>query len=219
MNDRSATVEVHGPADLLRVSGSARWSGRAPVRARRCGGPRQLAVPDVRRRPRCAAPAQQHVGEPTGRRAGVQTPPARYHDAGKRVQRAGELEPPREAYLRRVGADAYRRVGIDAAGRLRACIPRTSTRPAAISSPPCARDRASPRRTNSTSRRCTRLGTSIGPVDGPRRYGSAAVDLGQRVLQLRVDTAEHVRVLGQRALGDAVEGRETADDPGRSRFE
>src|SRR5262249_25736942 len=74
------------------------------------------------------------------------------------------------------------------AAALRATVPRTSTRPASISSTACSRERASPRRTSSASSRVRRA------ISWP----STLVDARKGLLQ---------RALGRLVPGDLLGGR------------
>ena len=76
---------------------------------------------------------------------------------------------------------------------LRATMPCTVTLPSLISVPACSRDRASPRRTSSASRRALRA------------IGSDPVDGGQREGQLGVHRVEPLDVLGERQPVQVIE--------------
>ncbi len=81
--------------------------------------------------------------------------------------------------------------------------PDTLTRPAAISSLACSRDRASRRRTSSASRRCRRGGTAA---------GSGAGRAVERLPQPFVSLLEDGRVLLDRAVVEPVHGGEHVVD-------
>ena len=119
MNDRSATVRSTGPPMASGVN--ARTLVRSSTRTRSSlrKRPGQLPVADVDRDHLGGARAQQHVGEPAGRSAGVQAAPARDRDLRERVERAGELVPAARGVARIVGVEhSNRRVCIDGGRRL-----------------------------------------------------------------------------------------------------
>ena len=147
-----------------------------------------------RRRPPRGRLPQQHVGEAARRRSRVQAAPARDDRpvVGERRERAGELVAAAGDVVHGRGSRATTiatSVVTPVAG-LVAAAPDTVTRPAAISSLACSRERARPRRTSSWSSRRRRGGT----------VGSGALAVAGRVglgvegaAQLVVRALEHLR--------------------------
>ena len=90
MNDRSATTTSTGPPMLAGVA-SRTWKRSSTVHPRVVADARvELTVADVDGHHLRGAALQQAVGEPAGRRAGVEHPPAVDVD-GERVERGVEL--------------------------------------------------------------------------------------------------------------------------------
>src|SRR5205823_331848 len=108
--------------------------------------------------------------------------------------------PPRETYPGRSGSWLILtgESGLTMVAGLPPGWPPTATRPAAISSAACARDRASPRRTSSASSRCLRpvdmAGGLLRPAVGPVRM--AGLQIPEHLDQLGVDPPENRGVLG-----------------------
>ena len=209
MKDRSPTTRSTGPPISSRVSSRmlVRSCTTHPVVALQ--RPRQLAVADVDRHHLARAVAQQHVGEPAGRGARVQAPPALHLQAvrlrtpparRRACARPGRRTPGRSGSSRTTIATSV----VTAGGRLgrppRRC---TLTRPAAISSLACSRERASPRRTSSASSRRRRGGIAASARRGVERAAEPLVGL-----------LEHRDVLGDRPL---LQGRRGRPAPRRPR--
>ena len=152
MNDRSATTRFGATADRP-SSGLACWSAPAPSHGDRAQLPRQLPVPDVDRHHAGRAPAQQHIGEPTGRRSGVEARRAHRVDA-KRSSAAASFSPARETYGRDLPTDRIARRPPTIVAGLLATVTRdlARSRPPPPRAPP-RRLPLSPRRTSSASSR------------------------------------------------------------------
>ena len=136
MKDRSATVRLTGPPMCIRCQ-------RADVGPivhvhPRIGlqRPHQLAVADVDRLDLERTAPQQDVGEPAGRGTGIQAAPAGRRRGRTSPARRCSLWAPREAQFGS-STSATTRIGVSCStpvAGLVAVVPRTWTRPAAISS-------------------------------------------------------------------------------------
>src|SRR5215469_4161075 len=96
---------------------------------------------------------------------------------------------------------------------LAACCPPTATRPVAISSAACSRDRARPRRTSSASSRSLLVIGAAGCLARRRAGGGPGVQLSENLRQLRVHLLEQLGMIADRQSRQPVEQPERSIHP------
>ena len=187
MNDRSATTRSTGSPTC---AGS---SARTLVRSTH-GDPRvalqrpgQLPVPDVDRDDVRRAAAQQQVGEPAGRRAGVQHPRAGSGRTPNASSAPASLCAPRETYDSSAGASTSS--GVPASTPVAGLVATVPGDPH-----PAVGDQL--RRLLPAARQAA--ADQLGVEAGPAGQGSALVEAGEGVLQQPVHLVVRRHLLGQR---------------------